>query len=226
MDYDINENENYSKVFIDELKLNRLPVAVKFINDESEVPEGIDKIDESLRHCEMITKAAKGESFYSTAEEQRCAGGASAMGLIDLPPKIASGELYYNLGRFESIETAKSVLDNIYRKDERSFGIVYAPLEKANFAPDVVVVIANPKYGMRITQAIVYNSGEMFNAKFAGIQSLCADAVSGPYVSGKPNATLACSGSRAYAGIEDEEIAYGMHRDNIKPIIEAFANMK
>ena len=226
MDYDINENKNYSKVFIDELKLNRLPVAVKFINDESEVPDGIEKIDESLRHCEMVTKAAKGESFYSTAEEQRCAGGASAMGLIDLPPKIASGELYYNLGRFESIETAKSVLDNIYRKDERSFGIVYAPLEKANFVPDVVVVIANPKNGMRITQAIVYNSGEMFNAKFAGIQSLCADAVSGPYVSGKPNATLACSGSRAYAGIEDEEIAYGMHRDNIVPIIEAFANMK
>ncbi len=225
MEYDIGENANYSKILIDELELKRLPVAVKFINGEDEVPEGIEKIDESLRHCEMITKASKGDLFYSTAEEQKCTGGSSAMGLTELPPKIASGEFYYTLGRFESVETAKSVLDNISRKDEKSYGLVYAPLEKANFEPDVVVIITNPKFGMKITQAIVYNSGEMLEAKFAGIQSLCADAVSGPYVTGKPNATLACSGSRGYAGIEDDEIAFGLHKDNIKPVIDGLQNM-
>ena len=147
------------------------------------------------------------------------------MGLEPLPPKIASGEFYYNLGRFDSVETAKSVIDSIPRKDEQSLGIIYAPLEKADFLPDVVVVITLPKYGMFITQGIVYNQGGKMEYSCAGIQSLCADAVSAPYVNNKANATLACSGSRGYAGIVDEEIIFGLALDNLKPLMEAFENI-
>ena len=135
MDYKKEDNEKTAEVLKEKLNLTRLPVAIKFFNDESEIPDG----------CEMVTKAADGAIFYSTAAEQKCKGGSSAMGLEPLPPKIASGEFYYNLGRFDSVETAKSVIDNIPRKDEQSLGIIYAPLEKADFIPDVVVVITLPK---------------------------------------------------------------------------------
>ena len=225
MDYTKEDNVKTAEVLKEKLNLTRLPVAIKFFNDESEIPEGIEKIDENLRHCEMVTKAADGAVFYSTAAEQKCKGGSSAMGLEPLPPKIASGEFYYNLGRFDSVETAKSVIDSIPRKDEQSLGIIYAPLEKADFLPDVVVVITLPKYGMFITQGIVYNQGGKMEYSCAGIQSLCADAVSAPYVSNKANATLACSGSRGYAGIVDEEIIFGLALDNLKPLMEAFENI-
>ena len=225
MEYTIEDNAKTAEVLKEKLNLTRLPVAIKFFNDESEIPEGIEKIDENLRHCEMVTKAADGAIFYATAEEQKCKGGSSAMGLEPLPPKIASGEFYYNLGRFDSVETAKSVIDSIPRKDEQSLGIIYAPLEKADFLPDVVVVITLPKYGMFITQGIVYNQGGKMEYSCAGIQSLCADAVSAPYVNNKANATLACSGSRGYAGIVDEEIIFGLALDNLKPLMEAFENI-
>ena len=225
MDYKVEENEKYAQIIKEKVISDRLPVAVKFINDESEIPKDMEKIDEKLRHCEMIREASFGKVFYSTGEEQKCVGGASAMGLVDLPPKIASGEFYYDLGRFDSVETAKKVIDTIPRKDERSYGILYAPLEKAEFEPDVVVIITTPKYGMQITQAIVYNSGSRVEASFAGIQSLCADAVSGPYTLNKPNATLACDGSRGYAGIKDEEIIYGIPKDSLMPLIEAFEEL-
>ena len=159
MDYKKEDNEKTAEVLKEKLNLTRLPVAIKFFKDESEIPEGVEKIDETLRHCEMVTKAADGAVFYATAEEQKCKGGSSAMGLEPLPPKIASGEFYYKLGRFNSVETAKSVIDNIPRKDELSLGIIYAPLEKADFIPDVVVVITVPKFGMYIAQGIVYNNG-------------------------------------------------------------------
>ena len=225
MDYTIEDNLKTAEVLKEKLNLTRLPVAIKFFNDESEIPEGIEKIGEKLRHCEMVTKAANGDVFYSTAEEQKCKGGSSSMGLEELPPKIASGEFYYNLGRFDSVETAKTVIDSIPRKDEQSLGIIYAPLEKANFIPDVVVIITLPKYGMYITQGIVYNNGGRVNSSFAGIQSLCADAVSAPYIRNEANATLACNGSRGYAGIVDEEIIYGLALDNLKPLLEAFENI-
>lgn len=225
MDYKKEDNEKTAEVLKEKLNLTRLPVAIKFFNDESEIPDGVEKIDETLRHCEMVTKAADGAIFYSTAAEQKCKGGSSAMGLEPLPSKIASGEFYYKLGRFDSVETAKSVIDNIPRKDEQSLGIIYAPLEKADFIPDVVVVITLPKFGMYIAQGIVYNNGGKVESSCAGIQSLCADAVSGPYVSNKVNTTLACNGSRGYAGIEDEEIIIGLPCDSLKPLLEAFENI-
>ena len=225
MDYTKEDNVKTAEVLKEKLNLTRLPVAIKFFNDLNEVPEGIEKIDENLRHCEMVTKAADGAMFYATAEEQKCKGGSSAMGLEPLPPKIASGEFYYKLGRFNSVETAKSVIDNIPRKEEQSLGIIYAPLEKADFLPDVVVVITLPKFGIYITQGIVYNQGGKVEYSCAGIQSLCADAVSAPYVTNKANATLACNGSRGYAGIEDEEVIYGLARDNLKPLMDAFENI-
>ena len=225
MDYTIEDNVKTAEVLKEKLNLTRLPVAIKFFNDLDEIPEGIEKIDETLRHCEMVTKAAAGDVFYSTAAEQKCKGGSSAMGLEELPPKIASGEFYYKLGRFDSVETAKSVIDNIPRKDEQSLGIIYAPLEKADFLPDVVVVITLPKSGMYIAQGIVYNHGGKVESSCAGIQSLCADAVSAPYINNKPNSTLACNGSRGYAGIVDDEIIFGLPRDSLKSLMDAFENI-
>ena len=221
MTYNIEDNKKFCEILVEKLELNRLPVAVKFIKSEDEVPEGIEKIDEKLRHCEMVTKAGKGEIFYSSAEEQKCKGGSSAMGLEALPPKIASGEFYYSLGRFDSVETAKKLIDTIPRKTEESYGILYSSLDLANFEADVLVIITNPKQGMEITQFLVYNTGDRVEANFAGIQSLCADAVSGPYTLNCPNVTLACDGSRGYAGLEEEEIIYGLPKDNIKPLIDS-----
>ncbi|SFL29767.1 Uncharacterized conserved protein, DUF169 family [Methanobrevibacter olleyae] len=225
MDYKIEDNKKIGIGLKNRLNLRRLPVAIKFFNNENEIPEGMERIDEKIRHCEMVTKAADGESFYSTAEEQKCKGGSSAMGLEDVPPKILSGEFYHTLGRFDSLETAKSVVDNIPRIEEKSAGILYAPLENANFIPDVVIIITNAKNGMEIAQGIVYNNGDRVRPSFAGIQSLCADAVNGPYISGKPNVTLACSGSRAYTDLDDDELIIGLAKDNLKPLVDAFTNI-
>ena len=50
MEYTIEDNAKTAEVLKEKLNLTRLPVAIKFFNDESEIPEGIEKIDENLRH--------------------------------------------------------------------------------------------------------------------------------------------------------------------------------
>lgn len=147
------------------------------------------------------------------------------MGLEPRPPKVESGEFYYGLGRFDSVETSKKVVDSLPKVDEENFALLYAPLKDADFVPDTLIIIANPIAGMKTAQAIVYNTGERAQANFAGIQSLCADAVAGTYTTGKPNATLGCDGSRGYAGIKDDEIIYALAKDNIEPFISAFENL-
>ena len=141
------------------LGLKGSPVAVKLVKDKEEIPAGIQEITEKLRHCEMVQKARGGATFYATKDHHACAGGAGALGVMETPEKIKSGEFYFGLGRFKSLEAAKKTMDAVPRTGKHFFATMYAPLEKASFTPDVIVIIGDPNQMLRIAQANVYEGG-------------------------------------------------------------------
>ena len=212
-------NQKYSKVIEDNVKLTCKVVAVKLLASENNLPEGYDLVDKKVRHCEMVRKASLGERFYSTIEEQTCLGGAGAIGLRDMPPKLASGEKYFELGRFKDLETAKAATEKLSVIKERYWGIVYSPLDEATFTPDVVLIITEPVGGMKLAQSIVYSSGDKVNPNFAGIQSLCGDALANPFITDGVNFTLGCDGSRKAADIKDNEMTIGISGKKIAEVI-------
>lgn len=223
---DVDGYDVISEKIKEHLGLNRSPVAVKFVLRPEDIPEGMKKIDEGARHCEMVQKASRGEIFYATGEEQTCKGGAAALGLVEPPEKVKTGEMYFGLGRFSSLGSAKRTMGEIPKIEHMMYALMYAPLEKAEFDPDVIVVICNPAQAMILAQAIVYTLGGRFEADFAGIQSLCADAVAGPFTRKRPNITMGCSGSRKYAEIQPDEVIIGMNGENIGCIVNALENMQ
>ena len=212
-------NQKYSKVIEDNVKLTCKVVAVKLLASENNLPEGYDLVDKKVRHCEMVRKASLGERFYSTIEEQTCLGGAGAIGLRDMPPKLASGEKYFELGRFKDLETAKAATEKLSVIKERYWGIVYSPLDESIFTPDVVLIITEPVGGMKLAQSIVYSSGDKVRPNFAGIQSLCGDAVAEPFITNGINFTLGCDGSRKAADIKDNEMTIGISGKKIAEVI-------
>ena len=221
VDYDISKNNEYANILEEKLGLDSKIVAIKFYDDEDEIPQGIEKIETTVRHCEMVKKASRGESFYATKDEEACKGGSAALGLEDAPKKVASGEKYFELGRFKSLEDGKKVADNLTKVSVRHAGIIYQPLEDAEFEPDVIVYFGKPISGMRTAQAYVYEYADKFEPNFSGIQSLCGDAVATPIETGKPNATLGCDGSRKAAKVKDEELAVGINKSEIANIVAA-----
>jgi uncharacterized protein (DUF169 family) len=222
---DSNGYDFISQKLKDNLGLEKSPVAIKFVLREEELPEGVPKLDKSVRHCEMVQKASQGEIFYATSEEQMCKGGSAALGLEEAPSKVKTGEFYYELGRFSSIGSAKKTMESIPKIDNIMYALVYAPLEKANFDPDVIVIIANPSQAMILSQALVYTMGGRVEVDFAGIQSICADAVAGPFTRRQPNITLGCSGSRKFADIKPDEVIVGLTAENIGCVVNALENM-
>ena len=212
-------NQKYSKVIEDNVKLTCKVVAVKLLASENDLPEGYDLVDKKVRHCEMVRKASLGEKFYSTIEEQTCLGGAGAIGLRDMPPKLASGEKYFELGRFKDLETAKAATEELSVIKDRYWGIIYSPLDMATFTPDVVLIITEPVGGMKLAQSIVYSSGDKVRPNFAGIQSLCGDALANPFITGGVNFTLGCDGSRKAADIKDNEMTIGISGEKIAEVI-------
>ena len=163
MSSDLEKNQKYAEVIASKVKLTCKPVAMKLIESEDDVPEGFELIDQKVRHCEMVRKASLGEKFYSTVEEQMCLGGAGAIGLRDMPEKLANGEKYFSLGRFQDLETAKKLTGKLSIIKDISWGIIYAPLDEADFEADVIQVITEPVGGMKLAQRIVYKTGEKIN---------------------------------------------------------------
>ncbi|WP_405270364.1 DUF169 domain-containing protein [Methanobrevibacter sp.] len=218
-------NKKYCEVIESKINLDAKPVAMKLIKTPEDLPEGFDLIDEKIRHCEMVRKASLGAKFYSTIEEQMCLGGAGAIGLRDMPEKLANGEKYFSLGRFQDLETAKNLTAKLSIIKDISWGIIYAPLDEADFEADVIEIITEPVGGMKLAQSIVYKTGEKITPSFAGIQSLCGDAFANPYISEGVNFTLGCDGSRKAADIKDNEMTVGISKAKIEEVISGLESI-
>jgi len=210
-----------SQALTDVLKLDGSPVAVKLAKTEANVPKGYRHLNEVLRHCEMVQMARRGAKFYATVEQHACKGGAGMLGVIDIPENIKSGEFYYKLGRFSSVEHAEQTMSDIPYVDFKTYATVYAPLKEASFTPDVIVLLCNPQQAMLIAQANVYELHSRNIADFSGIQSLCGDAVAAPLTRGTINFTLGCSGSRKFAKVHEDELIVGVPMKLLPDLVRA-----
>lgn len=214
-------NEELSSKLKAILNLKGSPVAVRLVARREELPAGVPVLGEKIRHCQMIQKARGGDVFYATKEQHGCAGGAGALGIIETPENIRSGEFYFKLGRFKTLDSARNTLGAIPRTGKPFVATLYAPLEKAAFKPDVVVILGNPFQLLKIAQANLYAEGGRNTAAFSGIQSLCADAVASPYITGEVNFSLGCDGSKKNAKILDDEMTVGIPMAKLEGIVDS-----
>jgi uncharacterized protein (DUF169 family) len=215
--------QKYGNELKEVLQMTTSPVAVHLVRADEEIPEQIPHVGETTRHCQMVDNVRRlGTEFYATLNDQMCKGGASVMGLTEMSPKLKSGEVYYNLNHFASLDAAKATMDRVPMVEANSIkAVLYAPLEKASFVPDVILVIAKPKIVMELSQALLQKNGGRVNAGFAGKQSVCADGVSYPYLTGEAGITIGCSGSRKYTEIQDEEMIMSVPVDMLPALVES-----
>ncbi len=219
--------QKLGKELKDILKIDTSPVAVRLVKADEEIPEGIPHIDDKTRHCQMVDNVRRlGTQFYALPEDHQCKGGAAVMGLMEMNPKLKSGEVYYNLNHFKTLDSAKTTMEKVPMVPASSIkAVVYSPLEKATFKPDVILIITKPKQVMELSQALLHKSGGRINSGFAGKQSVCADGVAYPYLSGEAGVTIGCSGSRKYTEIQDEEMIMSVPVDMLADLVDSAKSM-
>ncbi|NYT17080.1 MAG: DUF169 domain-containing protein [Methanomicrobiales archaeon] len=212
-----------SEAFRTSLGLKHSPVALRFVHKKEDIPAGMEKLDKTIRHCMMVTLARKeGKIFYATDENHECFGGAWALGLRQISESLKTGEFYFKLGKFESAPACKRTIESIPHLESGStYATLYAPLEKTPFVPHVVLIIAAPRVMLKLAQATLFRLGGRIVSEFSGIQSVCADATAQTYLSGRPNFSLGCDGSRKFSGIEDDEMVMGFPAELLTDMVEA-----
>src|SRR5512138_1761238 len=138
------------------LKLSGSPVAFRFVTKKEEIPDGMAKMDKTIRHCAMVGLARKeGKIFYATSENHECNGGAWALGLREITETLKNGDFYFKLGKFESSAACKRTIEQVRHLDTKeTYATMYAPLEKTPFDPQVVIIVANPWAMLKLSQSI------------------------------------------------------------------------
>jgi uncharacterized protein (DUF169 family) len=219
---DIKEINYYGQEMVKRLKIRTSPVAVKLIPQGEGIPEGIKRTDEGMTHCQFVDKARRArEEFYTLSENQMCKIGAGAMGLGAVPEDLVSGELYHKeFELFSTLGASRRTVEMIPTLPPNSTkAVLYSPLEKTSFIPDVVMVFGNPRQVMLLTQAAMYRLGGRLETNFAGTQSVCSDGVVQTYKEGKIGVTVGCTGSRAYATLTDEEMIMGIPIELVADVV-------
>ncbi len=179
------------------LKMEKEPVAIKVYDNEEDAKKELPKFNGQAKHCQLVSDAStKKESYYGTVEEINCPNGQLTLGLIDKTVDV--------LPQIPPIKAA----------------IGYAPLCDVKFTPDVIIIYAMPSQAFKIAQLFKTKLKTRFVANYNGTASLCADAVSYPYVEGKSNMTLGCMGSRKASDIKDEEMVIALTLSDAKALFE------
>jgi uncharacterized protein (DUF169 family) len=205
------------------LKMKGTPVAVGFAATKDEIPTGMLELDKAIKHCMMVSLARnEGRTFYSSSDKHECNGGAFSLGLKDLTSTLKSGKFYFKLGKFASVASSRRTMDSVpHLPTGETYATMYAPLEKTPFTPHIILIITNPWAMLKLAQSSLFRLGGRAHAEFSGIQSVCSDAVAQPYLTGKPNFSLGCDGSRRFSGIAEDEMVMGFPAEMLPEIVDA-----
>ena len=200
------------------LGLTNEAVAIKLLCDNS-AAEGYDS-EKKYTFCQFIMRAREGHKLLATAANIACANGASALGFMPVPEKLANGEFLAALGSFQK-EGAQKTMELMPRFAQGQFsGVALSPLSEADFEPDIIVLETLPEHLMWLALAAIHGEGGRLSFSSSISNGTCVDTTVVPFLTGKLNVTLGCYGCRNATNIPDGHLLAGFPANQAEEILE------
>ncbi|MCL1904750.1 MAG: DUF169 domain-containing protein [Methanomassiliicoccaceae archaeon] len=206
----LKKNEEAARTLKEVLDLRSEPVAVKLVREDEEFPSGYPMPEKQISYCQSVTQARHGAKFMMPLNMHMCNVGASVIGMMPVPEKVASGEFHFSQGVHETVGATKKMIDEAAQVPFKTKGTVVCPLKDADFEPDVVIFIDIPER--------IYWFGPLYTSKKGGrvhyttapFQAACVDATATPVKTGEPNISLGCMGCRKKTDLKPDELMIGI----------------
>lgn len=207
----------------DELtKLLELPqpaVGVKLIKDDF-IPEGWERGDK-LTYCQFVMKAREGGHLIADADNISCPNGASALGFMDVPARLQTGELLETFGAF-SQDGGREMVASVPRFERDEFKrIALAPLGDVTYDLDLVLLETYPEQIMWLNLASIYTGGGRLNFSTSVSNGTCSDLTVVPQRSGQIHVTTGCYGCRNATSVPVEYMYASFPGKRLEEIVEA-----
>lgn len=200
------------------------PVAIRMLRPGEPVPERARRpardFGKLSMNCQVIDMARRyGWTIALTRDDSICSLGITALG-FDRPTHLyTSGTLCEGMYTATKEAGARSEAAVDKFAPGTYHGLLVAPLDRATFEPDVVVVYGNPAQVMRLTQAALWKTGGRLASSFQG-RLVCADIVVTTMLTGQPQVILPCSGDRIFGQTQDHEMAFALPWERMADVVE------
>jgi uncharacterized protein (DUF169 family) len=183
------------------LGFTKAPVAIAFL---ASPPPGVEHVGLSEpAGCGYWRLAAEGRTFYTTADDHAsCPIGAFTHGVV--LSAEASRQLEGLVGTMVELKYIKrEEVSAIPHRSQPMQVAVYAPLDRASFAPDAVVFRGNVRQIMLLSEAArsagVFEAGSVMGRPACAMIPQAIAASSGV-------ASVGCIGNRVYTDLSDGEM--------------------
>lgn len=171
------------------LGLENKILGLRFLVLEKEYNDSLAEEHEGLSLCSLVKLACRGKSVKCNASTIGCDDATYAMGLKEVPEYVYSGRKEYEDRKYLSKSIAFQVQNEKKYIPQKIYGAIISPLEEIE-NPDLVIVIATAKDMMRLTQGYSRYYGVNKNLLSIGVQGICSELVSKPFMNNDLNVSL------------------------------------
>ncbi|HYA41236.1 MAG TPA: DUF169 domain-containing protein [Syntrophobacteraceae bacterium] len=209
----------------DNLRLKTFPVAVGFLKDKAELPEKARRptvaLGKRITICQGVTMARNyGWTMGFSKEDNICVAAAIMFGFSASSDQTGSAaRLFCHMGFSSGEDLARKETSSMGRFQNGEIeAMVLAPMDKASYDPDVVLLYGNPAQMMRLAQAWTYTSGERISGQFGG-KVECDEYLIVPFKTQTPRIVIPGNGERIFAAAQDDEMVLAVPGKYIHQIV-------
>lgn len=205
----------YSRMLRSMLLLRTEPVAIKMIEDESEVPaDAVRPLKDMGRHmalCQAFSLARRSDkAIYLDKFDHWCWNPLVGLGLVDCGEGTESFDVVCQVLGIADPAEAKAFFAKFPRLELGKYqGTLVAPLSRCTVQPDVVLIYANNAQLRNIVWATKRETGRLVETQLDAIDS-CVYAVVKPIQNGEYRVTLPDMGEHERAMSDENEIIFSV----------------
>jgi uncharacterized protein (DUF169 family) len=160
------------------LVLRYAPIALRLLKTEADIPEGALRpkrdLGGHLALCQAFaTVRRQRKSLVLLKEDHWCVWPLIGFGLVEFREGTESYDFAVTANFIKDPEKARAFFKSSYPRmpEGSSIGLALAPLDTANFVPDMVLVYLKPAQLRSALMSIKYKSGELLHAAFDSVDS-------------------------------------------------------
>ena len=211
------------------LKLETLPVGIRIIQDEKEIPPKARRpndFKQKMALCQLITLSRRlGWTTVALPEQiEVCFFPLIALGWKQVKAREDMVEWFDEAKYCSDRKVAeRRTMDFLKDRPKLGTGLVYSPLSKLTIEPEVVLIYGNPAQIMRLIRGYVNFTGLPITSNFLGGLS-CAESLIACLKNHQAQVVVPGMGERVFAMTNDHEMAFYVPADQVDDLISGIKN--
>jgi len=200
------------------------PVAIRMVSSPSEIPEKarMPKRDfgKLMPVCQGIALARRYGWLVAMGEEDMlCPLGAYTLGFFPAKTKFLSGTFNVPFWVKSQDVRAKIIRSLPQLEQGRYTHLVAAPLYRAEFEPQVIIIYGNPAQIGRLIQAAIYGTGEpVVSSSMGGFA--CGEEITRTMLTNQCQFVVVGGGDRTVAQTQDDEASFAIPVSKAEALVE------